>query len=219
MTMDFERARFNMIEQQIKPWQVLEPAVEKQLFMVKREDFVPPAYRNLAFADTQIPLGHGASMLSPGVEARMLQALQLRPSDRVLEIGTGSGYMAALLAARVRHVDSVEIVPELADMARANLRRARIENVSVITGNGLDPQLLEESYHAIVISGSLPMLPPHLTAHLKIGGRMVAIIGEDIAMEVQRIVRDSEASCTVTALFETVAPALQDAPRPSSFTL
>src|SRR5262245_42443982 len=129
--MNFEQARFNMIEQQIRPWRVIDADFTERLFAVKRELFAPAQYRNLAFADTQIPLGHGACMLSPGVEVRMIDVLHLKAADRVLEIGTGSGYMAALMATKVRHVDSIEIVPELAALATQNLAKAKIANVAV----------------------------------------------------------------------------------------
>lgn len=217
--MNFDQARFNMIEQQIQTWQVLAPDMIERLFAVKRELFVPVAYRNLAFAETEIPLGQGAHMLLPGVEARMVNALQLKATDRVLEIGTGSGYMAALLAARALHVDSIEIVPELAVTARANLKAAGVSNVDVRIGDGLAPDAIDGTYDAIVLSGSLPLLPHHLTANLKVGGRMIAIIGNEVAMEVQLMNRASETSCTATPLFETVAPALKDAQRHSSFAL
>lgn len=219
MNMDFDKARFNMIEQQIQPWQVLEPGVEAQLFAVKREQFVPARYRNLAFAETQIPLGYGACMLLPGVEARIISVLHLKTRDSVLEIGTGTGYMAALLAAKAQHVDSVEIVPELADAARANLANARFTNVTVRVGNGLDPATIQGSYDVIVLSGSLPLLPQFLTRHLRPGGRMIAIIGDEVNMEVQLIVRGSESSCATVALFETVAPGLRNGPHANSFSL
>lgn len=217
--MNFEQARTNMIKQQINAWQVLEPEVKDHLYAVKREQFVPARYRNLAFAETQIPLGHGAYMLLPGVEARMVNALRLKASDRVLEIGTGSGYMAALLAAKARHVDSIEIVTELAAAARANLANAQVANVTVKLGNGLDPATIQDSYDAIVLSGSLPQLPQHLTARLAAGGRMIAIIGTGVNMEVQLIVRGSESSRTTTSLFETVAPPLQYGPQLGAFVL
>ena len=218
--MNLEQARFNMIEQQIRPWQVLEPGVEAHLFAVKRELFVPAPYRNLSFADTQIPLGHDAFMLAPGVEARIFNALHLKASDHALEVGTGSGYMAALLAAKAQKVDSIEIVPALADTARSNLKSAGIKNVRVITGNGLDSSTMEdETYDVIVLSGSLPLLPQFLTAHLKIGGRMIAITGDEINMEVQLLERDSESSCSTATLFETVAPPLLNGPRTTAFSL
>jgi protein-L-isoaspartate(D-aspartate) O-methyltransferase len=218
--MNFDQARFNMIEQQIKTWEVLEPEVVERLFAVKRELFVPLHYRNLAFAETQIPLGFGACMLSPAVEARIVNALHLKNSDRVLEIGTGSGYMAALLAAKAQHVDSVEIVPELAALASKNLSKAGIENVKVVIGNGLDSATMDEdTYDVIVLSGALSLLPQYLTAHLKIGGRLVAIIGDEANMEVLLTLRESEDSCTATTLFETVAPPLLSGPHNSTFAL
>jgi protein-L-isoaspartate(D-aspartate) O-methyltransferase len=222
--MNFDQARFNMIEQQIKTWQVLEPEVVERLFAVKRELFVPLQYRNLAFAETQIPLGFGACMLSPGVEARIVNALQLKSSDCVLEIGTGSGYMAALLAAKAKYVDSIEIAPELAATARSNLSQAGIENVKVVTGNGLALATIaatmeEDTYDVIVLSGALPLLPQYLTAHLKTGGRMIAMIGDEANMEVLLTVRENENTCTATTLFETVAPLLLNGPLNSSFVL
>jgi protein-L-isoaspartate(D-aspartate) O-methyltransferase len=134
--MNIEQARFNMIEQQIRPWDVLDPQVLDLLFVIKRENFTPPAYRSLAFADMELPLGDGQSMLTPKVEAKLLQELGLRKTDKVLEIGTGSGYMAALLAARAEHVVTVECRPALAELARQNLAEAGVANVTVETGNG-----------------------------------------------------------------------------------
>lgn len=222
--MNLEQARFNMIEQQIRPWQVLEPGIDAQLRAVKRELFVPVQYRNLAFAETQIPLGHGACMLAPGVEARIINALHLKSSDQVLEVGAGSGYMAALLAAKAQHVDSIEIVAELATFARGNLAKAGVNNVKVVVGNGLALATLaatmeDDIYDVIVLSGSLPLLPQYLTAHLKIGGRMIVIVGDEVNMEVQLVVRVNAASSTAVSLFETVAPALLNGPRSTGFTL
>ena len=217
--MNFDQARYTMIKQQICGWQVVEPDVADSLFAVKREQFTPARYRNMAFTETQIPLGHGACMLMPGVEARMVNALHLKASDRVLEIGTGSGHMAALLAAMAQQVDSIEIVPELVATARANLASAQVANVTVKAGDGLDPAAIKDDYDVIVLSGSVPLLPQHVSAHLKVGGRMVAIVGEGVNMEVQLIVRASESSYTTTNLFETVAPPLQYGPQRSTFAL
>ncbi len=217
--MNFEQARSNMIKQQICAWQIPDPDMKDCLFAVKRELFVPARYRNLAFAQVQIPLGHDAVMLLPGVEGRMANALHLKASDRVLEIGTGSGYMAALLAAQARHVDSIEIVPELAATARTNLANAQVTNVAVEEGNGLDPAMIRDTFDAIVISGSLAQLPQHLITHLAAGGRMIAIVGTGVNMEVELMVRGSGASCTTKSLFETVAPPLQYGPRRGAFVL
>lgn len=217
--MNFEQARTNMINHQICAWNVPDANLKDALFAVKREQFVPARYRNLAFAETQIPLGHDAVMLPPGVEARIANALHLKASDRVLEIGTGSGYMAALLAAQARHVDSIEIVPELAAIARDNLRAAQVANVTVATGNGLDPAMIRDTFDAIVISGSLSQLPQHLSAHLAAGGRLIVIIGTGVNMEVQLIVRGSGASCSTKSLFETVVPPLRSSMQRSAFIL
>ena len=157
--MNIEQARFNMIEQQIRPWEVLDPNVLDLLFVVKREDFAPAAYRNLAFADMELPIGQGQVMLAPRVEARLMQELGLKKTDKVLEIGTGSGYMAALMAARAEHVVTVECRPELAEMARTNLNNAGIGNVTVETGCGANGWASRGPYDAIVLSGSVSSFP------------------------------------------------------------
>ncbi|MBI3523096.1 MAG: protein-L-isoaspartate O-methyltransferase [Betaproteobacteria bacterium] len=215
--MNFEQARYNMIEQQIRPWEVLNEDVLDLLFVVKREEFVPAAYRSLAFADVEIPLGHDACMLAPKIEAHALQALRVRKSDKVLEIGAGSGYMAALLAAHAEHVWSVEIVPQLAEQARATLRRMDIGNVTVETGDAASGWPAHMPYDVIMVSGSLPVLPPQLTAQLKIGGRLFAVIGEAPAMQARLITRMTESSYQDIALFETVTTALINAPQPARF--
>ncbi len=206
--MNIEQARFNMIEQQIRPWEVLDPQVLDLLFVVKREDFVPAAYRNLAFADMEIPIGSGQVMLAPRVEARLLQELGTRKSDKVLEIGTGSGYMAALLAARAEHVVTVESRPELAEFARQNLERAGIANVTVEVGNGANGWSQRGPYDAIVVSGSLPVLPAALLKQLRVGGRLAVIVGEAPVMEAQLITCSTEGVYNTINLFETVVPPL-----------
>ncbi|WP_153147479.1 protein-L-isoaspartate O-methyltransferase [Dechloromonas sp. H13] len=206
--MNIEQARFNMIEQQIRPWEVLDPQVLDLLFVVKREDFVPAAYRNLAFADMEIPIGSGQVMLAPRVEARLLQELGIRKSDKVLEIGTGSGYMAALLAARAEHVVTVESRPELAEFARQNLERAGIANVTVEVGNGANGWSQRGPYDAIVVSGSLPVLPAALLKQLRVGGRLAVIVGEAPVMEAQLITCSTEGVYNTINLFETVVPPL-----------
>ncbi len=206
--MNIEQARFNMIEQQIRPWEVLDPQVLDLLFVVKREDFVPAAYRNLAFADMEIPIGSGQVMLAPRVEARLMQELGIRNTDKVLEIGTGSGYMAALLAARADHVVTVESRPEIAEFARQNLERAGVANVTVEVGDGANGWAQRGPYDAIVVSGALPSLPDALLKQLRLGGRLAAIVGEAPVMEAKLVTCSAEGVYNTINLFETVVPAL-----------
>ena len=206
--MNIEQARFNMIEQQIRPWEVLDPQVLDLLFVVKREDFVPPAYRNLAFADMEIPIGSGQVMLAPRVEARLMQELAIKNTDKVLEIGTGSGYMAALLAARADHVVTVESRPEIADFARQNLERAGVANVTIEIGDGANGWSQRGPYDAIVVSGALPSLPDALLKQLRLGGRLAAIVGEAPVMEAQLVTCSAEVVYNTVNLFETVVPKL-----------
>lgn len=216
--MNIEQARFNMIEQQIRPWDVLDPQVLDLLFVVKREDFVPAAYRNLAFADMEIPLGCGQVMLAPRVEARLLQELGVKKTDRVLEIGTGSGYMAALLAARAEHVVTVESRPELAEMARENLARAGVANVSVELGDGSAGWPQQGAYDVIVVSASVPVLPEEMLKQLRLGGRLAVVVGEAPVMEAQLVTCTAEGVFNTVNLFETVIPALDGVPAKDSFS-
>lgn len=216
-TMNTEQARFNMIEQQIRPWEVLDPSVLSLLSVVRREAYVPEAQRDLAFADVELPLGYGQSMLAPRVEARILQELAIKNTDKVLEIGTGSGYMAALLAAKAEFVYSVEIVPELVEFARANLKRAGVANVSVDLGDGAHGWPLYAPYDVIVLSGSTPVLPEAIQQQLRIGGRLVAIVGEAPAMQVKLVTRTGEDAYTAITVFETVAAPLVNALARSAF--
>lgn len=206
--MNFEQARFNMIEQQIRPWDVLDQNVLDLLFAVRREDFAPAAVQRLAFADAEIPLGHGAVMLAPKIEAHAVQAVQVKKHESVLEIGAGSGYMAALLAAHAAHVTTLEIVPELADMARANLKRAQVDNVTVETANGAGGLPAKAPFDVIVISASVPTVPQELLAQLKVGGRLFAIVGLEPVMEAQLITREGESAYRTETLFETVTAPL-----------
>lgn len=217
--MNIEQARFNMIEQQIRPWEVLDPQVLDLLFVVKREDFTPPAYRNLAFADLEVPLASGQVMLAPKIEAKMLQELGIKKTDKVLEIGTGSGYMAALLAARAEHVVTVESRPELADFAKQNLARAGVANVTVEVGNGVNGWAARGPYDAIVVSGSLPVLPDALLKQLRVGGRLAVIVGEAPVMEAQLVTCTAEGVFNTVNLFETVVPPLDGIAARSSFAL
>ena len=216
--MNIEQARFNMIEQQIRPWEVLDQNVLDLLFVVKREDFVPAAYRTLAFADMEIPLGSGQAMLAPKIEAKQLQELAIKKTDKVLEIGSGSGYMAALLAAHAEHVVTVECRPELAEFARQNLQNAGVTNVTVEVGNGANGWAARGPYDAIVLSGSVPALPDSLLKQLRVGGRLAAVVGEAPAMEAQLITCTAEGVYNTVNLFETVIPVLDGLATKSSFS-
>ena len=207
--MNIEQARFNMIEQQIRPWEVLDQAVLSLLALVKREDFVPPAHRALAFVDTEVPLPEGQVMLAPKVEARLLQALNIARHERVLEVGAGSGHMAALLAHRAQHVIGLEIRPALAAMAAANLRHAGIANASIREADGSQGLSAEAPFDVIVLSGSVAEVPQALLDQLKPGGRLVAIVGQEPVMRALLITCIGAAQFKRVELFDTVAPRLQ----------
>ncbi|MCU0967776.1 MAG: protein-L-isoaspartate O-methyltransferase [Rubrivivax sp.] len=216
-----ETARFNMIEQQIRPWEVLDQNVLGLLAAVRREDFVPPAHRALAFVDTQVPLGDGQCMLEPKVEARLLQELQLQRHEKVLEIGTGSGFMAALMGHRAMHVHSLECRPALAAMAREALARAGLANVTVhvcSAAEGARGLPGEAPFDAIVLSGSVAEVPPALLQQLKIGGRLAAVVGHEPIMRAVLVVRAGESSWSESDLFDTVAPRLEGFPEPPRFS-
>ena len=215
--MNLEQARYNMVEQQIRTWEVLDQEVLDLLLTVKREDFVPPACVKLAYAETAIPLGHGAAMLSPALEAKMLQALQLRKSDKVLEIGTGSGYMAALLGARSDHVYTVEIEPELAARARENLQRECADNVTAVEGDGPRGWPAKAPYDVIVLSGSVAHIPQALLDQLKVGGRLLAVVGEAPLMQARLVTCVSEGRFQSVNLFETSIPPLRNLPARGKF--
>jgi len=215
--MNIEQARFNMIEQQIRPWNVLDQEVLDLLHVVKREQFVPAAYQNLAFADVEIPLPGGDAMLAPKFEARILQDVGVRKHETVLEIGTGSGYMAALLAHRAAKVTTVEINPDNAALAKKNLANAGIHNVTVETGNGATGWDKGAPYDAIVISGALEVLPEAILQQVKVGGRIAAIVGQAPAMEASIITRTGENAYSKINLFETNVRYLTGAPVPSHF--
>ncbi len=209
--MNFEQARFNMIEQQIRPWEVLDPTVLATLGQLKREDFVPAAYRELAFADLELPIAAGQTMLAPRVEARFLQELALKKTDKVLEIGTGTGYMAALLAALTEHVVTVEINPELAATAKQNLANAGIDNVSVEIGDGAQGWSARGPYDVIVVSGSLPEVPPALLQQLRRGGRLAVVVGAAPVMTAEVITCTAEGVFNSIKVFETVIAPLANA--------
>lgn len=215
--MNIEQARFNMIEQQIRPWNVLDAEVLHLLSVVKREDFVPLAHKALAFVDMEIPLGHGQCMLAPRVEARLLQDAAVQKHEKVLEIGTGSGYMAALLAHRAQRVITLEINPELAQQARGNLQKAGIHNAEVRQADGAKEVMPEGPFDVILLSGSVAEVPPSLLAQLKVGGRLLAIVGDEPTMRVTVVSRTSETEFKTRQPWDTVAPRLQNFPAPSQF--
>jgi len=214
--MDIEQARFNMVEQQIRTWEVLDQDVLDLLFAIRREDFVPAAYRMLAFADLEIPLGDGEKMWAPKMEARVVQELQLEAGESVLEIGTGSGYLAALIAGLGARVTSVEINPRLAAEAKAKLARARIESVEVETGDGARGWGTE-TYDAIVLTGSTPELPDAFTRQLNPGGRIFAVVGEPPVMAARLGLWIAPAALTKRTLFETNLEPLINASTPAHF--
>lgn len=217
--MNTEQARFNMVEQQIRTWNVLDADVLDLLFMVKREEFVPAAYRSLAFADLEIPLGNGPAqqMWPPKLEARVIQELHLRPDDEVLEIGTGSGYLSALLAHRAAHVTSVEIDSRLADEARSRLSAHNLTKVNVEVGDGARGWRTNQMFDVIVLTGSTPELADDFIRQLKPAGRLFAVVGVDPAMHGRIYAKGVSGQATPRDLFETVIAPLVNAPHPERF--
>jgi len=217
--MDVELARHKMLGQQVRAWEVLDGAVLSVLGSVPRERFVPERFRRLAFADACIPLGHGESMMAPPVEGRMLQALALRAADQVLEVGTGSGFITACLSRLAAGVTSYEIHTALADQARARLAVQAVGNARVEVGDAssLAPEL--PRYDAICVTGSMPVLDPSFQAHLQVGGRLFAVVGEAPTMQALLVTRVGETAFATEALFETVLPPLRNARQPQRFVL
>ncbi len=220
------QARYNMIEQQIRPWNVLDADVLELLSVVRREDFVPAAHRSLAFMDIEVPLlgddaeaavRQGHSMLQPRLEARILQDLRIQPTDRVLEIGAGSGYMAALMAHRAERVVSLEINPALVSMAQDNLRNAGVQNADVRQGDGAHNAVPDGPFDVIVLSGSVAQVPQNLLALLRDGGRLGAVVGTAPVMRFTLVRREGELFVT-TSPWDTTAPRLVNFPEPSSFS-
>ena len=215
--MDLGRAKFNMVEQQIRPWNVLNPQVLETMTTVPRENFVPQKYRHMAFADMNIPIGDGQVMMQPKVEARLLQALEPSSNDIVLEIGTGTGHVAALLAHQGEHVMTVEIRPEFVSLAKENLFQNNTGNVEVIHGDGAVGWQSDIEFDCIFISGSVIELTDAYRELLTIGGRLVAIVGEEPVMSAILVERSGKAAWKTTYLFETHLPPLDNIPQPDRF--
>jgi protein-L-isoaspartate(D-aspartate) O-methyltransferase len=208
---NFEQARSNMVEQQIRTWEVLDQAVLDLLYAVPREDFVPAACRTLAFADLEIPIGEGEKMMAPKVEARIVQELALRKTDRVLEVGTGSGYLTALLARRAAQVHSLEIRPALAAFGRANLERHGADNVTLEIGDGARGDPKRAPYDAIVLTGSTPVLPRALLEQLAPGARLFAVVGEPPVMVARLVTCTAPGAYRTAELFDTLLAPLANA--------
>ena len=215
--MNFEQARSNMIEQQIKPWNVPNQVVLDLISNIHREDFVPDEYRRLALADVRIPLAHDQVTMTPKVEARILQALEIKLDDKILEIGTGCAYMTALLAKSGHHVHSIDIHPDFTEQAKLKLQQHDIQNVTLECGNAIHGWQQSSPYDVIVLTGSVPILEDHLQQQLKIGGRMFAITGQSPAMEARLIKRVSENEWYNEILFETDLPELEGATQVETF--
>lgn len=216
--MNIEQTRFNMVAQQIRTWYVLDDNVLDLLYKLKREEFVPAASRAMAFVDMEIPLGHDQVMLTPKMEARILQELHIKKTDKILEVGSGSGYMTALLADRGAHVYSVEIIPELKTMAENSLKAHNITNVTVEQGDAARGWAKYEPYDVIVLTASTPVLPDAFQNSLNPGGRLFAITGEDPVMEAVLVTCTAPGEFTTVKLFETSTAPLINAQQPVRFT-
>ena len=216
--MNLEQARTNMVEQQIRTWEVLDQDVLDLLYTVPREEFVPLSCRNLAFSDMEIPIGEGEKMWAPKLEARVLQELAPKRSDRVLEIGTGSGYLTALLAHRSAHVHSIEIRPALAAFGKANIARHGVDNVSLAVGDGANGLSSGGPFDIIVLTGSVPQLPKALLDLLAPGGRAFAVIGDPPIMAATVVAATAAGALHSVELFETLLPPLANFKQASRFT-
>ena len=215
--MNFEQTRLNMIEQQIRPWDVLDQKVLDLIARIHREDFIPEEYRQLALADVQLPLLHDQCTMTPKLEARILQALDIRVDDKVLEIGTGCAYMTALLAASSRRVISVDIYPEFTELAAAKLARYDMHNVTLVTGDAARGWSKHSPYDVIVVTGSVPVLDPCFQEQLNEGGRLFVIVGASPVMEAMLLTRINALEWNREILFETDLPPLVGAQKPENF--
>jgi protein-L-isoaspartate(D-aspartate) O-methyltransferase len=214
--MDFEQARFNMVEQQIRPWEVLDQDVLDALMLIKRERFVAPAQQALAFAEVELPIGGGQTMLEPAIEAKVMQAVRLKSTDSVLEIGAGSGFMAALLATRAEWVRTLEIDPALARLAQDNLARNEVDNVIVEQADGANGWPERAPYDVIVASGGVETIPQAWLDQLKVGGRLFAFVGTAPMMCARLVTRTGETDYSEETLFETLVPALRLSAKPGA---
>lgn len=216
---DVAFARQQMIEQQLRAWEVFDPRVLCAFDELPREAFVPERFARLAFADTRIPLGHGERMMAPSVEGRLVQALALAPTDRVLEVGTGSGWLTAVLATLAHEVMSIDVVPEFVDGARRRLAAAGITNATAEARDALALDGSTERFDAIAVTGSLPAYTPLFERLLKPGGRLFVVVGASPAMEARVVTRAAEGAAAQQGLFETDLEPLQGFARPSRFAL
>ena len=212
-----EQARFNMVQQQIRPWEVLDQRVLDLINQIPRDQFVPEAYRGLAYADIEVPIGHGQQMMFPRVEARLLQSLDVKPNDKILEIGSGSGYLTACLANLGGQVTSLDIHEDFTGAVRARLDAQGIGNVELRTADGLAGEIAGGPFDVIAVTGSLPEVPDALKQQLTIGGRLFAVTGEAPAMEASLITRVGEDAWRSEGLFETELAALENAARTERF--
>lgn len=217
--LDLTAARENMLEQQLRTWEVLNNDILETLESLPREHFAPAAYRNLAYADMQIPIGHGEVMLEPKVEGRLLQAVDPQAEDRVLEIGTGTGYLTACLARMAGHVTSIDLYPEFIDTAKAHLDREAIKNVRLEAGDAATGWNDGNHYDVIIVTGSLPELHHGFHQRLSDGGRLFLITGQAPIMEALLITRVGDNQYATESLFDTFAPALVGAPITQHFSL
>jgi len=217
MSMNFEQARFNMVEQQVRPWEVLDERVLALLENTHREDFVPVRYRKMAFTDMAIPLDHGQSMMKPVVEGRLLQALELKPDDTALEIGTGSGFITACLAQMVKQVVSVDIFAQFTKEVAAKLKEKNIENVELETGNVMTGWQPEQAHDVLVVTGSVPSVPDHFRGWVNPGGRIFVVCGDEPAMEAKLLTKLNATEWREESLFETNLARLIDAEEAPEF--
>jgi len=215
--MNFEQARFNMVEQQVRTWEVLDERVLELLETTHREDFVPVRYRKMAFTDMAIPLDHGQNMMKPVVEGRLLQSLELKPDETVLEIGTGSGFMTACLAKLAEHVVTVDVYEQFSNEAAARLKEKDIQNVELETGNAMTGWQPEQAQDVLVVTGSVPDVPDHFRGWVNPGGRIFVVCGDEPAMEAKLLTKLNATEWREESLFETDLARLIDAEKAPEF--